>query len=139
MLSICLLPGVFLYWILGARLTEKPYSLMYRQQDLIIQAVLHPTRAAHPDSVRPTLPGRSSGNFPVNRGVLLRGWRQPGEPDFLMERRGHDLSHLPPKIRRYNLKLLAVLYAVVVVLLLRGMCWLMHSSNCSSESFGSSP
>ena len=117
-LGICLLPGVFLYWILGARLREKPYSLMYRQQDLIIQAVLHLLVLLL--LILCDLPCRAEALVIslLTVAFCYGAGANQGNLDFLMERRGHDLSHLPPKIRRYNLKLLAVLYAVVVVLLL---------------------
>jgi len=36
--------------------------------------------------------------------------------DFMMERRGHHLSHLPPKIRRYSLRILAVGFCLILLL-----------------------
>ena len=35
--TVCLFPALFIYWILGARLSEKPYSLIFRQQHLIFR------------------------------------------------------------------------------------------------------
>lgn len=116
--TVCLFPALFIYWILGARLTEKPYSLMYRQQDLIIQAVLHLLVLLI--LILCDLPCRAEALVIslLTVAFCYGAGANQGNLDFLMERRGHDLSHLPPKIRRYNLKLLAILYVVVVILLL---------------------
>lgn len=37
--------------------------------------------------------------------------------DYMMERRGHDLSHLPPKIRSYSVRILLIGFAAVALLI----------------------
>lgn len=44
--------------------------------------------------------------------------RNQGNLDFLMERRGHSFSHLPARIRYYNIRLLAVILAGMAVFFL---------------------
>lgn len=41
-----------------------------------------------------------------------------GNLDFLMERRGHSFSHLPARIRYYNIRLLAIILAAMTVFFL---------------------
>lgn len=108
---------LLLCWVGGALLQGRPYHQIYRQQDLMVQVILHflaliiMLLAGIPCRAEPLIVSLLTAAFfyglSANQGNL----------DYLMERRGHDLSHLPPKIRRYNVRLLVILYAVIVLLL----------------------
>ncbi len=52
-----------------------------------------------------------------------------GNLDLMMERRGHDFSQLPPKIRRYNIRLLCIVLAVICLLLIfqQPIIWFFQS------------
>lgn len=124
----------FLPWILGVRSQGKSYDevvhhyayityvvlsvialCIYSYQYFQDKTVQFPTMSF----IIPLLLMTAAYGAALNQGNL----------DLMMERRGHDFSQLPPKIRRYNIRLFCIVLAIVCLLLVfqQPIIWFFQS------------
>lgn len=113
----------FFPWILGVRSQGKPYHDIFSRPAFsayiiisFISFCIYSYQHFHAPSVSfPPLPFIIPLLFAT--AAYGAGLNQ-GNLDLMMERRGHDFSQLPPKIRRYNIRLLCMIFAAICLLLI---------------------
>lgn len=115
-----ILAGLYLFfpWILGIRAQGKEYhSILDRSlfTAFLVEGVASVVLYAFNHEVFPLF------SFVLCLLMLAAAYgisRNQGNLDFLMERRGHSFSHLPARIRYYNIRLLGMILAGTAIFFL---------------------
>lgn len=112
--------GIYLLfpWILGIRAQGKEYHSVVDRSlftAFLVEGVCSVVIYAFNHETFPLL------SFAICLLIFAAAYgvsRNQGNLDFLMERRGHSFSHLPARIRYYNIRLLAIILAGTAVFFL---------------------